>query len=183
MWVCIVCIFLSWMPHLLNHPIGRFIYDACEPYLSWFRRFKFTRIASLDFSPVIALGVLSVLANICFSISMQGRLSIIGLVIIMLLAFRQLVSFFLNLILLLAFIRFLLDFSYKYRSSFFCLLIDTVFLRIRTFIMKYIFKFDVKKERFAHLLIFLFFLLIKLSLHFSIDYSLYMLQRLWIFPF
>lgn len=163
MWICIVRIFLSWIPQLLMNPIGRFLSDACDPYLLIFRRFRFTQIGSLDFSPIIALGVLSLLKEICFSIYLQGRFSFVGLLIILLSSIWQILSFVLNLILLLALLRFILEFSYKYRSSFFCVFIDRIFSGLKHFIMKYIFKYNWQKEKWSYFLIFLFVLLIRFA--------------------
>ena len=54
-------IILSWIqiPYALSW-LQRFLYDVCEPYIRIFRRLL-PPVGALDFSPVIAIGVLYVL--------------------------------------------------------------------------------------------------------------------------
>ena len=164
-WVCIIRIFLSWSPVLLMNPIGQFLCEACDPYLGFFRRFSFLQIGGIDFSPILSLGALSLLKNICFSIYALGGFSLLGIIFILLSTAWQIVSFLLNICILLSLMRFILDFSYKYRSSLFSTLIDSFFRPIRIFIIKKVFAGHYEKDRLALFLIFLFFLLLKIFLY------------------
>lgn len=47
-----------------------------DPYLDWFRRFPALRTASMDFSPVAALAVLSIVNNVFLTIGMYGRITV-----------------------------------------------------------------------------------------------------------
>ena len=169
-WMCIIRIILSWSPTLLRNGIGQFLCEFCDPYLVFFRRFKFTQIGGLDISPVISLGLLSVLKNICFSIYESGNFSILNVGIILISSFYQVLEFILNILTFLALLRFILDFSYKYRSSFVCTFIDNIFKPIIMFIIKYIFGGRWQKERWALFLIFLLFLLLDVAFYFAIYY-------------
>jgi YggT family protein len=54
-------ILLTWFP---GADFGRpymFLCALCDPYLNWFRRFRLFKNSPLDFSPLIALAVLSLL--------------------------------------------------------------------------------------------------------------------------
>jgi YggT family protein len=55
-----------------------------DPYLDWFRRFPALRMASMDLSPIAALGVLSVLNNIFVTLGRYGSISV-GLILAMIL--------------------------------------------------------------------------------------------------
>jgi len=164
-WVCIIRIFLSWSPALLMNPVGYFLCEACDPYLGFFRRFSFLQIGGIDLSPILSLGVLSLFKNICFSVYALGTFSLAGILFILLSTLWQVVSFLLNICILLSLLRFILDFSYKYRSSLFSTLIDSFFRSIRMFIIKNILGGRYEKERLALFLIFLFFILLKLLLY------------------
>lgn len=160
-WALIIRIFLSWMPQYLMTPIGRILIEACDPYLAFFRRFKFTYIAGLDFSPVLALGVLSFFENVAFSIYSLGYFSILGVVLVLISSIWGVLKFFLNVVVFVSLLRFILEFSYRYRSSHFCLLIDTIFYPVRSFVMKAFFKNNITHEKYALLIVFIFFLIIR----------------------
>ncbi len=166
MWACIVRIFLSWMPVYLMTPIGRILIEFCDPYLVFFKSFKFTYIAGLDFSPVLALGVLSFLDNVAFSIYALGYFSIIGVVFVLISSTWGVLKFFLNVLAFISLLRFILDFSYRYRSSSFCVVLDTFFYPMKSFIMKTFFRNNIVRERFALLIIFVFFLIIRIGAEF-----------------
>ena len=161
-WACIVRIFLSWMPQYLMTPVGRFLVEICDPYLAFFRQFKFTYIAGLDFSPILALGALSFFGNVAFSTYALGYFSIIGVIFVLISSVWSVIQFFLNLLIFASLLRFILEFSYKYRSSRFCTILDTVFYPIRSFIMQTFFKNNIMHEKKALLIVFVFFLIIRI---------------------
>ncbi len=177
-WVCIIRIFLSWQPALLMNPIGYFLCEACDPYLTFFKRFAFLRIGGLDFSPILSLGVLSLLKNVCFSICTLGHFSLLGVFLILISTLWQVVSFLLNICILTSLLRFILEFSYKYRSSFFCNIIDNFFAPIRNVIIKYLLKGHYEKERLTLFLLFAFFLLLKIFLYVLIASFIFFLTNI-----
>ncbi len=56
--LCFVRVILSWFPGAEYSKFGRFLCQMCDPYLDVFRRFRFLRFSSFDFTPAIALCVL-----------------------------------------------------------------------------------------------------------------------------
>ena len=173
-WACIIRIFLSWMPMYLMTPIGRVLIEFCDPYLIFFKRFRFTYIAGLDFSPALALGVLSFLGNVVFSIYALGYFSIMGIVFVLLSSIWGLLKFFLNVLVFISLLRFILEFSYKYRSSHFCVVIDTFLYPIKSFIMRTLFKNNIMREKHVLLIVFIFFLGIRIVAEILV-YKLFML--------
>ncbi len=173
-WACIIRVFLSWMPQFLTTPIGHFLVEMCDPYLAFFRRFKFTYIAGLDFSPVLALGVLSFFSNVAFLMYSLGRFSLIGVIFVLIYSVWGVVKFFLNLLTFTSLLRFILEFSYRYRSSQFCVVLDTVFYPIKSFVMKTFFGNNITSEKTALLLVFVFFLIVRILAEVVI-YSLFTL--------
>lgn len=73
--LCLIRIVLSWIPSAANSSFGQILSSLCDPYLNWFRRFPFTRIGMIDFSPILALGVLSVGSDMIARIIRTGHLS------------------------------------------------------------------------------------------------------------
>jgi YggT family protein len=70
-------IILSWFSG--NSGLGRPFYILCsitDPYLNYFRRFRALRSRNIDFSPIVALAVLSIVNNIVATVARFGRISI-----------------------------------------------------------------------------------------------------------
>jgi YggT family protein len=59
--------------------------SVTDPYLDWFHRFPILRTSLFDFSPIAALGVLSLVNNIFFSLANYGRITI-GIILAMILS-------------------------------------------------------------------------------------------------
>ena len=57
LFLCFVRILLSWVPSAAYSSFGRMLASICDPYLNWFRRFRFTRVGMVDFSPILSLGI------------------------------------------------------------------------------------------------------------------------------
>lgn len=77
-------IMLSWFPAVLGERPRRLLASATDPYLNLFRGIAFLRSASMDFSPIAAMAVLSVATQILNMAGAYGRISV-GLVLALLL--------------------------------------------------------------------------------------------------
>ncbi len=76
-----------------------------DPYLNFFRRARFMQIGYIDFSPVLALISLSILAEVANSLAFAGRITL-GFVLARLIAsLWSAASFFFTLFLIIALIR------------------------------------------------------------------------------
>ncbi|MDR1785509.1 MAG: YggT family protein [Spirochaetaceae bacterium] len=73
---CFVRLILVWFPGAALSPAGRFLSRVCDPYLNFFRRFRFLRTSQLDFSPVLALAVLGGASSILARIGTAQRVSL-----------------------------------------------------------------------------------------------------------
>lgn len=74
--MCFVRIILTWIPSLNYSKFGHFMAAACDPYMQFFRRFRFLRFGNIDFSPILSLGLLVAVSNILSNIAMTGRLGV-----------------------------------------------------------------------------------------------------------
>lgn len=63
-WLIIARILLSWFPHNPQHPIMRFIYEITEPVLAPIRRIMPRTSLPIDFSPLVAVLLLSMLQRL-----------------------------------------------------------------------------------------------------------------------
>ena len=107
--LCLIRIVLSWIPSAANSSFGQILSSLCDPYLNWFRRFPFTRIGMIDFSPILALGVLSVGSDMIARIIRTGHLSLWGILISLLMIIWSFLSFIFNLLIIFLIVRLLYD--------------------------------------------------------------------------
>ena len=130
-YLCIVYIFLLWFG---SNSRGGFLYEICDPYLSWFRRFKFTQIGMIDFSPILAIGVLSLFSSVLFQIADMRTFSVLGIALNLVGIVWSFFSFLLNFFIIILIIRLVLDFSENYRQGNFADMLDRflspVFVRV-----------------------------------------------------
>lgn len=59
--LCFIRVMLSWFPGAEYSRFGQFLAQMCDPYLNLFRRLRFLRFSSFDFTPAVALCVLMAL--------------------------------------------------------------------------------------------------------------------------
>ena len=91
-------ILLTWFQGSdLGRPV-RILHAITDPYLNYFRRFRFLRTERIDFSPIFALVVLVIILNITNSLALYGTITL-GLVLAFIVqaiwsAFSFLMSFF-----------------------------------------------------------------------------------------
>ena len=105
LFLCFIKILLSWVPSAAYSSFGRMLSSICDPYLNWFRRFRFTRIGMVDFSPVLSLGILSIAAQLITSLLTTGTISLWGLCVTIIELLWSFIGFMLNLLIIFLIIR------------------------------------------------------------------------------
>ena len=73
--LCIIRIFLTWIPGLSYSPLGRFLSGICDPFLNLFSGIRWLRFGAIDFSPIFALAVLSMASFIFERLSRGTQIS------------------------------------------------------------------------------------------------------------
>lgn len=73
---CLIRVLLTWFPNMNYSKPGRILGQICDPYLNWFRRFRFLQFGRMDFSPVAAMGVLILCSGIFRQIAAYGSIGI-----------------------------------------------------------------------------------------------------------
>jgi len=103
----LIRVLLTWISIDQRNPAFRVLCAVCDPYLNWFRRFRFLRWGQIDFSPLAALLVLNFLSTLTQMIGHFGQITV-GLVLSLLITLIWgTVSLFLLLLTGLAFLRWL----------------------------------------------------------------------------
>jgi YggT family protein len=75
-------IMLTWFSGAHFGGAAHFLGSITDPYLDWFRRFPFLRVANLDLSPIVALAILSVVNNVFLTLGRYGHITL-GIVLSM----------------------------------------------------------------------------------------------------
>lgn len=75
--VITVRIIASWIPNVQLGRVGTILHQLTDPYLNWFRRNTPLRVGMLDFSAMIGLIVLYLLAEIVGRLAVQQQLTIV----------------------------------------------------------------------------------------------------------
>lgn len=122
--VCIARVLMSWIPDFEYSAPGRFLAGICDPYLNWFRRFRFTKVGAVDFSPILALGALSVASMTFSTFASTGRFSIGVIAFGIIQVLWSFFSFFFNILILFLVIRLIYDFVNRYGYSAFWSMLD-----------------------------------------------------------
>lgn len=76
---CFIRILMSWFPTLAYSPFGQLLCKICDPYLNLFRKLPL-RIGGLDFSPIISLGLLSILSTSFDLMARTNRISLFPII-------------------------------------------------------------------------------------------------------
>ena len=102
---CFAYIIMSWIPGLKFTAFGRIISSICEPYMSLFSRFGFLRIGNIDFSPIISIGLLSLVSSILGGIQATGRIYFGGILQTIIVMLWGIVQSLLGMLFILILIR------------------------------------------------------------------------------
>ena len=105
LFLCFIKILLSWVPSAAYSSFGRVLSSICDPYLNWFRRFRFTRIGMVDFSPILSLGILSIAAQLITSVLATGTISLWVVFVSIIQLVWSFIGFMLNLLIIFLIIR------------------------------------------------------------------------------
>ena len=98
-------IILTWFSGVNHGGLQDILAGITDPYLNWFRRFPALKTGFLDLSPIVALGVLSLVNRIFSTLARYGTITI-GIILSMVLqVLWGLVSFFLGFLIIILIIR------------------------------------------------------------------------------
>ncbi len=105
--IILIRIVMTWFPGAVYGRTFEILQRITDPYLNLFRGARFLRIGYVDFSPLAAIILLSVLNNIVTTIGYTGAVSLGFVLATAVSAIASAISFFLTLFLILTAIRLL----------------------------------------------------------------------------
>jgi YggT family protein len=118
-------ILLSWVnPYQFGRPL-ELLSRVTDPYLNWFQRFPL-RMGIMDFSPILALGILSVVNTVFTTIAHSGYLSL-GIILAMIASVAwSALSFVLMFVIIILALRIFAYFSNRNIFNGFWRIIDSI---------------------------------------------------------
>lgn len=72
--ICLVSIIMTWFPGAKFTTVGRFISKLADPFMNLFRNIRWLRVGYVDFSPIIGLGILSLISSVLGGITATGTI-------------------------------------------------------------------------------------------------------------
>lgn len=96
---------LTWFPGAEYSKFGQLLSQMCDPYLNIFRRFKFLRFSSFDFTPAIALCVLMAAQSFCAGLATGAGLRISSIIAMVIMLAGNIVSSILGFFAVILIIR------------------------------------------------------------------------------
>ena len=103
--LCVISIILTWFPGAKFTAFGKFLSSICDPYLNLFSKSGKLRIGNIDFSPILAIGILSLLTTILSRITLTGRIFFGGILAAIVSLFWNLGSSLLGILTIIILVR------------------------------------------------------------------------------
>jgi YggT family protein len=176
--LCIARILMTWVPGSETSSGGKLLCSITDPYLNWFKRLSFARVGNLDFSPVIALGVLSVTSMTLSTIATTGKITIgyvAGSLVKVLWSFGD---FLILAIIVLLAIRLVFDLMSRYSYSPFWTMIDRFLNRPIAWATKLFSRGKPLGYRGSLILTLVIFIVLRFALSYAVWYLIKLLHNL-----
>lgn len=74
--ICLVRVFLTWIPNANFSPFGQFLSKICDPYLNIFKKIRFLQIGYFDLSAAVGLCVLWGISSILGSLATGNAITL-----------------------------------------------------------------------------------------------------------
>lgn len=104
--LCFFRIILTWIPSLNYSTIGKFLSSICDPYLNLFSRLPL-RVGMIDFTAMVAIGVLYVISSILTNVAASGYISLSMILANLINIVWSIGSSIITVIMLIFFVRYL----------------------------------------------------------------------------
>ena len=169
----IVRIILTWFRGSVRIP--DFLLNITDPYLNWFRRLRFLRFGHMDFSPIAAIAVLSIINQIVSILARQGNIRLGIILALFLQIIWSIVSFFLIFMIIILVLRLIAYLSSQNTYGFFWGTIDRISQPILFRISQTLFRGRIINYRAS-----LIFSIIIMAAIYLAFYTLFMVLRVFL---
>lgn len=77
--VCLASVIMTWLPGVKFTKVGKFVSKISDPYMNIFSRKGWFRLGYVDFSPIVSIGLLTLVSTILANIQKTGKIYIGGI--------------------------------------------------------------------------------------------------------
>ena len=133
--ICLISIFMTWIPGAKFTKFGKFISAITDPYLKLFSGRGWLRFGNIDFSPIIAIGILSILSSVLGGISSTGRIYFGGILATIIGMIWSVTSSILTILFLLILIRWIVLLVNKGQVS-----VNSAWYQLDLMLQKFVYK-------------------------------------------
>ena len=138
--VVFVRILLTWFSGMGTGSFANILGRITDPYLNWFKRFPALKTDYIDLSPIVALGVLSLVNRIFSTLAFYGSITL-GIVLAMALqAVWGAVSFFIGFMIIVLVLRLVAHLTAQNSTNAFWHVIDAISQPVLYRINRFLFK-------------------------------------------
>ena len=126
MTIIFIRIILTWFTGFSTGGLQNVLAKITDPYLNWFRRFSGLRVGFIDLSPIVALGVLSLVNSVLSTLARYGSITIGIIIALVLQVAWSAVSFFLGFLIIVLVLRLIGHLANANMHSTFWRIVDTI---------------------------------------------------------
>ena len=133
--ICLISIFMTWIPGAKFTKFGKIISAITDPYLRIFSGRGWLRFGNIDFSPILAIGILSLLSSILGGITSTGRIYFGGILATIISMLWSVCSSILTIFFLLILIRWIVLLVNKGQVS-----VNSAWYQVDMLLQKFVYK-------------------------------------------
>jgi len=140
MMIIFIRIVLTWFSWERGGGLSGFLSSITDPYLNWFRRFTFLKAGFIDFSPIAALGVLSLVNRIFSILASYGTISAGIILALLLQVVWGIVSFVIGFLIIVLILRLVCLLAVRNSAGSFWRIIDSISQPVLYRVNRFLFK-------------------------------------------
>ena len=178
MLVIFIRIMLTWFSGISYGGPLLILSRLTDPYLNWFRRFRFLRAGNLDLSPIAAISVLSLMNQIFSTLAWYGRISLGLILALVLRGLWSAVSFLLGFCAVVLILRLIAYLTSRNIFSSFWRVIDTISQPLLYRINRILFSNRIVHYRTGLISAIAFLAILGVGLHFLVGIGVRLLAKL-----
>lgn len=115
--LCFIRIIITWFPRINYSSFGRILSNLCDPYLDLFTKLPL-RVGMLDLTPILSLGILTVVSSILNNIAFSGVICFSDILSFVVSMLWSIFSSFATILLVVLVVRYIVSIFFKSSNNY-----------------------------------------------------------------